>query len=158
MTDDHLPDRAGQLHPGDSLGFAVNRVARSFAAALSRRIQRFSVAPAQFGVLLLLYDRDMRTQAELATDFEVEQPTMARTLQRMERDALIQRVPDPTDRRRALVKLTETAQNLRAVLIAEATAVNTAATAGVSADDLAAFSRVLDRLAANLGHNDERHP
>lgn len=45
------------------------------------------------------------TQAELSRLVGIEQPTMAITLRRMERDGLIQRKPDPDHGRRSHVTL-----------------------------------------------------
>ncbi|HUH06610.1 MAG TPA: MarR family transcriptional regulator [Egibacteraceae bacterium] len=139
-----------RLAPAESLGFVVNRLARLFAAALQRRIAPLGVAPAQFGVLLLLYERDGQTQAELARVFEVEQPTMANTLNRMQRDGLIKRAPDPSDARRALVRLTTKARRLQQPLITEARAVNAAAVEGLSAGELEALRGAAARVTANL--------
>ena len=46
------------------------------------------------------------TQAELLDLIGIEQPTMAFTLRRMERDGIIERSPDPEHGRKSLVKLT----------------------------------------------------
>ena len=50
---------------------------------------------------------------------------MANTLTRMQRDVLIDRVPDPADGRRALVMLTPASRQLQDQLIGAARDVNT---------------------------------
>jgi len=96
-----------------SPGYMVNYMARLFAQALYRRIGPHGVTTGQFPVLLALWEREGVTQSQLAQDLAVEQPTMANTLKRMERDGLIERVPDPGDRRQARVHLTAQGQALR---------------------------------------------
>ena len=49
------------------------------------------------------------TQTALASLAAIEQPTMAATLTRMERDSLIHRRPDPQDGRSSLISLTPVA-------------------------------------------------
>ncbi len=49
------------------------------------------------------------TQAEPARIAQVEQPCIAQLLGRMERDGLVERVPDPPDGRSRLISLTERA-------------------------------------------------
>jgi MarR family transcriptional regulator, transcriptional regulator for hemolysin len=49
------------------------------------------------------------SQKELVREARIEQPSMAGMLARMERDGLIVRTSDPSDRRRALIALTPTA-------------------------------------------------
>jgi DNA-binding MarR family transcriptional regulator len=108
------------------------------------------VLPGQFPVLLALYDRDGSTQAELARELAVEQPTMASTLARMERDGLVERRADPDDRRRARVQLTERSRRLQTPLIDVARGVNRRAVRGLSAEQREALYQAVDRAAANL--------
>ena len=90
------------------------------------------------------------TQSELSRRVRIEQPTMAVTLKRMERDGLVERVPDPSDRRQALVLLTERARRLEGDLTDAAQAINAEAVDGLSAAEIRAFMRTLDRLIGNL--------
>lgn len=93
-----------------SAGYMTNWAARLFARELERQLAPSGIAPAYMPVLFALADGGRMTQKELARRAAVEQPTMAATLNRMERDALIIRTPDPLDRRSALVELTLTAR------------------------------------------------
>jgi DNA-binding MarR family transcriptional regulator len=102
------------------------------------------VVPGQFAQLLALYQTDGLTQAELCTRVQIEQPTMANTLARMERDGLITRTPDPADQRRALVRLTEHARRLEPDLLAAARAVNDLATQGLTDEEITTFQAARD--------------
>ena len=133
-----------------SLGYQVNHLARLLALALRRRIEALGVVPGQFAQLLALYEQDGLTQSELSRRVRIEQPTMAVTLRRMERDGLVERVPDPSDGRRALVMLTAHARRLEPDLTAAAREVNAVALDGLSTSDIDGFMRTLDRLIANL--------
>ncbi|HKE71572.1 MAG TPA: MarR family transcriptional regulator [Nocardioidaceae bacterium] len=134
----------------ESLGYQVNHLARLLAQALRRRIEELGVVPGQFAQLLALYEQDGLTQSELSRRVRIEQPTMAVTLKRMERDGLVERVPDPSDRRQALVLLTERARRLEGDLTDAAQAINAEAVDGLSAAEISAFMRTLDRLIGNL--------
>ena len=89
-----------------SIGYLSNWAARLFTRAIERRLAPAGIATAYLPVLLALADGTAMTQKALAQHAAVEQPTMAATLKRMERDGLVQRRPDPSDRRSALVALT----------------------------------------------------
>ena len=115
----------------ESAGFLANHMARLFAVGLARRIAPLGLAPAQFVVLLELWDEDGLTQRDLVARLDVEQATMANTLTRMERDGLISRRPDPADGRARIVELTKSAKDLRDAAIAAATAQNEAALSGL---------------------------
>lgn len=143
MSDAALPRRI-------SLGYQVNHLARLLAKALRDRIAPLGVVPGRFAQLLALYEQDGLTQAELCERVQIEQPTMANTLARMQRDGLIERVPDPADRRRSLVLLTERARQLEDDLVAAARAVNATATEGLDEGEVTAFMATLAALIDNL--------
>jgi DNA-binding MarR family transcriptional regulator len=145
--------RAETFRREESPGYMTNLAARSLEQALHRRIAPYGVVPGQFAQLLALYERDGQTQAELCEEVRIEQPTMARTLARMERDGLIERRPDPTDRRRVLIFLTERAWQLRAGLYAAAEEVNALATRG---QDRQALLQALAAIVTNLQDNEPR--
>jgi DNA-binding MarR family transcriptional regulator len=133
-----------------SLGYQVNHLARLFERALRLRIAGYKVVPGQFPQLLALYDEDGLTQKQLCDQVKVEQPTMANTLNRMERDGLIHRVRDERDGRQARVMLTERAKNLSEPLLACATEVNDQAIRDLSREELEQLLRLIGRLVENL--------
>ena len=94
----------------DSLGYQIGLLSRLFDRRLQEVLREQGVAPGQFAPLVMLFEQDGLTQAELCRRINVEQPTMANTLERMERDGLIKRKVDDADRRRALVFLTQKAK------------------------------------------------
>jgi DNA-binding MarR family transcriptional regulator len=141
---------ASSLPREASLGYQVNHLGRLLAQALRERIEPLGVVPGQFAQLLALYEQDGPTQAELCQRVRIEQPTMANTLNRMERDALIQRRPDPADRRRSRIMLTPRARELQPALTAAARGANTAALRGLSAGEVEAFMATLARIIDNL--------
>lgn len=108
----------------DSLGYHVNRAARLMRQALGQRLAEHGVAIGQWAVLLFLYERDGRTQAQLSQVVAVEPPTMVRTIDRMVRDGLVERRPDPRDARAVRIVLTDRARALRPALMAAANDVN----------------------------------
>ena len=134
----------------ESLGYQVNHVARLFAQALAARIAPHGVVPGQFAQLLALYEEDDLTQRELCDRVRIEQATMANTLQRMQRDGLVDCLPDPADGRRMRVKLTERARALEPDLVSAARGVNAAATHGLSDQEVADFMRITAALIRNL--------
>lgn len=119
------------LRKETSLGYRANLLARMLERALRDQIARYGVVPGQFPALLALYEEDGQTQAQLGERVQIEQPTIAKTLQRMERDGLVERVPDPADGRRARIHLTPRARELQAALTTAAREVNAQALKGL---------------------------
>ena len=140
-----------ELRRQDSLGYQVNLLARLFERALREQIAPQGVVPGQFPALLCLYEEDGLTQAELGARVQIEQPTIAKTLQRMERDGLVRRTPDPDDRRRARIHLTPKARALEPALAAAARGINARAVDGLTRDEAEQLMGIVARVIGNLG-------
>src|SRR5947208_1386766 len=108
----------------DSLGYLVNRAARSLAHQLAEELRPAGVGIGQWAVLMFLWARDGMSQAELSRVFAIDAAKMVRTIDRMVRDGLVTRVPDPDDGRVTRIRLTERGRSLRDELVPKATAVN----------------------------------
>lgn len=146
------PAKPGQTRPARaaSLATLVTLTSRLFARALHARLVPHGVAPGQLAVLQRLWEGDGLTQAELARAVRVEQPTMARTLDRMARDGLIERVASKEDRRAFNVRLTARGRQLRRSVEAEAAALNRLAAASLSKRDRQTLARLLHGVAGRL--------
>jgi DNA-binding MarR family transcriptional regulator len=89
-------------------------------------------------------------QRALTEAASIEQPTMAATLARMERDGLVTKRQDPNDRRISLYSLTAKGMDLTEQVRAAGHAVNAAAMDGLSDDEQAAYLALLGKVVANL--------
>jgi DNA-binding MarR family transcriptional regulator len=89
-----------------SAGYLTNWCARLFARELERQLAPHGLMPAYMPVLFALADEGSMTPKRLAERAAVEQPTMTATLNRMMRDGLIAREPNPEDGRSTLIALT----------------------------------------------------
>ena len=134
----------------DSLGYQIGLLGRLYDRRLQEMLKDFGVAPGQFAPLVMLFEQDGLTQAELCRRINVEQPTMANTLQRMERDGLIRRKNDPADKRRSLVHLSPRAREMQAKVMESARAVSNQTVKGLSAGDQDDMFRLIARMVDNL--------
>jgi DNA-binding MarR family transcriptional regulator len=89
-----------------SAGYVINWAARLLTAAMDRQLRPMGLSSGQLPIFFALGNGEAQRQAELAAAAGLQQPTMAATLNRMERDGLIERRPDPADGRSMLVSLT----------------------------------------------------
>lgn len=80
----------------------------------------------------------------------MEQPTMANTVRRMERDGLVVREPHPTDGRKQLIRLTDRARELEDALTQAARRVNARACRDLTEDGAAALVDALRTVRASL--------
>lgn len=134
----------------ESLGYLVNRLARSLTRALSTRLAPHGVSVAQWAVLIFLWADDGPTQRALSRHVAIDEATMARTLDRMERDGLVRRSRNPRDRRQINVHLTDQARGLCDALVPAAAVVNEMATAQLTEAEREQVSDLLRRMIASL--------
>jgi DNA-binding MarR family transcriptional regulator len=80
---------------------------RGVLGQLIRRLRSENRLPLTQGAVLSRLDREgPRSVSELAVCERVRPQSMAQTVGDLERDGLVLRTPDPTDRRRAVVEMT----------------------------------------------------
>jgi DNA-binding MarR family transcriptional regulator len=146
--DDKTPRYSFPLE--ESTGYLLRKTHRSFARAVQKEVSPRGVTMGMWYFLRILWEEDGLTQRELSQRIEMMEPTTATALRNMEERNLVRRVRNPTDKRKVNIFLTAEGQALREVLLPYARAVNEAALAGVSPEDIACFRRVLTKMRANL--------
>ena len=134
----------------DALGYQIGLLSRLFDRTLESQMTAYKVLPGQFPALVMLYQQDGLTQADLCKRINVEQPTMANTLNRMERDGLIRREADASDKRRARIYLTDRALAFKDNLMETARQVPTQALAGLSGPEQDMVFHLIGKMIENL--------
>jgi len=131
-------------------GHLINRIARVSSRWADERFQTLGFAVAQMPVLIALSNGNAMTQKELAERAEIEQPTMAQLLARMERDGLIRRSANPEDKRSALISLTPTTLKKLPAARAMLLEGHKLATSDFTEREIATFKRLLFRFLENV--------
>ncbi|WP_036438473.1 MarR family winged helix-turn-helix transcriptional regulator [Mycobacterium sp. URHB0044] len=88
---------------------AVARLHRQHAGAL---LHGLGLSAGQELLLMLLWDKEPRTQAELTREMSIEAPTTSKMISRLERAGVIVRNRSEADRRTVLVTLTDAGRAL----------------------------------------------
>lgn len=133
-----------------SIGYLTNLAARLLVKALSRELDAIGLSIGYMPVFVALGDEAAMTQKDLAKKAMVEQPTMAATLSRMERDGLIARLPNPKDMRSALVSLTPAAKAKMTDLGRAVESVSKLASKGLTKAEQAQYFVLIDKVVASL--------
>lgn len=134
----------------EDTGYSVTRTARAFMRVAERRLRPLRIGVAQVPVLVALEREQSLTQAEIAERTQVEQPTAAALLQRMARAGLIERSPDPQDRRATRISLSPHAKKVLPQALELLGQADVEARAGLTAEEAATLQDLLDRVLANL--------
>lgn len=133
-----------------SAGHMTSRAARLFSRIADRKLKLIGMASGQLPVYYDLANGAQLTQKALTEAAAVEQPTMAATLSRMERDGLLNRTPDLKDKRSSLFSLSPAALQHAALVRQIIDDGNNAALAGFSEAEQASLLDMLNRIVANL--------
>ena len=134
----------------DCLGFITNIASKRLSEEFNRRLESYGVTRVNWIAIYYIGENDGISQRELAKKMDVNESSIARLLDRMEKEELTVRTKDPHDRRTARVSLTEKGEKLRISLIPLAEEFQNDVTRGLSADELETFKKVLDKMVENL--------
>lgn len=141
---------------GESVGYLMNYAARAIARSHAERLASYGAHLGQWSVLMFLWSRDGQTQTELSRGVVIENSTMVRTLDRMERDGLVRRVRSDKDRRRINIFLTDKGWDLQDVLIPCAIATNEEAAKDFTEEEEAQLKGLLVRMISSLESGSRR--
>lgn len=140
-------------HDPDVLA-AIGATVRAMRARLDRSLQDAGLRLGQYQLLRLLWEQDGRTPRELAEGLAVEMPTVTRTVQRLLRDGFVRREAHPDDARSVRIYLTargrESRERVSRILAAE----TDRALLGFSTADRQSLTALMERIAANVRHED----
>ena len=134
----------------------IGHVHRAFQRVADQLLRDQGFALGQLPVLMALKDGRPRSQAELARLANVEQPSMAQLLNRMERDGLVERLPDPEDGRSRLISLTAACRERLPKAKGVMQLLGGEALEGFSAEEEQGLAGLLARLADNVDAMVER--
>jgi MarR family transcriptional regulator for hemolysin len=137
--------------PNDMVGFWINLASRSILRVLDARLRPLGFAMSHLPVLRALAEGGALSQKDLARIARVEQPTMAEMLARMERDGLVEREPNPDDKRGSLTSLTRSARMRFPRATETLVAAEREAMAGFSDREKTLLLELLQRVVKNVG-------
>ena len=123
--------------------FTISDVGRLLRTYADQKARRFGQTRAQWAVLLRLERREGLKQSDLAEDLDIQPITLTRLVDRLCDNGLIERRPDPNDRRAKRLYLTPAARPLLDRISAQVEEVAETVLAGV---DPAAVTVLLTQL------------
>jgi len=133
-----------------NFGFLLKELSRRYVQRFEVRARELSLNLAQCKVLVRLEKNEGVSQARLAELAEVDAMTMVRILDRMEADELLERRPDPADRRARCLYLTPKAKPLLDQIWSLSEATRAEVFTGIGKNERDVFMTVLERIHDNL--------
>lgn len=134
----------------DCIGFITNKGAKKLAEEFSRRLQEHDVTRAQWIALFYIGKGEGIFQKELSDYMNIKESSMVRLMDRMEKEDLVVRKKEVSDRRITRLVITEKGKILREKLIPLGQSFNVDATKDISEEELKTFKDVLARMIKNV--------
>jgi DNA-binding MarR family transcriptional regulator len=138
------------LDPETSVGFLLHDVSRLMRAWFDERAQALGLTRAQWRVLVHLGPRQGINQTSLAEILELDNVTLSRHIDRLERAGWLERRPDPEDRRAWRLYLSEASRPTLKKMETLAAETQAAALADLSSDQRALFVETLVKIKKNI--------
>jgi MarR family transcriptional regulator, transcriptional regulator for hemolysin len=133
-----------------TLGFLLHEVARLLRRRFEQNTHNSGLTRSQWQVLAYLANNEGINQSGLADLLEIEPITLGRLIDKLEKRGLIERHPDPSDRRAWLLHLTPAARPKLTQLRELGNVTRAEALAGVAESDTERLLSTLQALKTNL--------
>jgi MarR family transcriptional regulator, transcriptional regulator for hemolysin len=135
----------------NSIGFIVNRTAKAFVKALDSELHdQVGITVGQWKVIVMLVKNNGLTQKEIADKLGLESPTLIPIIDKMEKEELVIRKVDPSDRRNNRIYRTDKADALWERMVQCASKVRQVSVKEISDTDLNIMRAALDKIWYNL--------
>jgi len=133
-----------------SVGYWATITSIAFCRALNQELAPLGITQRQSQVLACLIQKGELSQCELACRLDVEAPTLAGIISRMEAAGWVKRSSCPKDRRKKLVKIDAAAEPVWKQIAACARKIRSAATTGLTIQETEMLRSLLRRVHDNL--------
>jgi len=124
--------------------------ARTIRLAYERRLAPLELNLSQASLLAFVHETGPLTQAQLAEALGLGRPATGSLIDSLERRGLVERQPDPRDRRAWRVAVTPAGQALVGPVVEVDRALRRELRSGIAREERQQLARVLLRLQANL--------
>lgn len=135
----------------ESVGFIVNKTAKAFVKALDSELrEKVGVTAGQWKVMVMLVDEDGLAQKEIAERLGLEGPTLIPIIDKMEKDDLVVRKVDTSDRRNNRIYRTERANKLWDGMVKSALKIREISLKDIPQEKIDIAKSVLENIYQNL--------
>jgi len=135
----------------NSMGFVVNMTAKAFQKSFDIELRKNAgVSLSQWRVVGALVIQPGLTQKEIADKVGIEGATLVPIIDKMEKEGLLKRKPDSSDRRVNRIYLTQKADSLWESMVECALKIRKSSTKNISENDIQTTLETLRKISQNL--------
>lgn len=132
------------------VAFITNKAAKKMADAFNERLKPLGITRVQWIALYYLGKCKGINQKELAEKMNIKSSTVARLIDRMEKDDLVMRLDDPKDRRATKLVITKKGEKLRERFLPEGEKMSEIFAKGLTDEEIDIFLRVINKMVENI--------
>ena len=137
------------VRENDSIA-AVNEASYLFGDFVCRELDRIGMRYSYRHIMKPLMDNESLTQLELVNITNLKAPTISITLRNMERDGIVRREKNDSDRRETHVFITDKGKKMYAKVLSALDKAEKTMLKGLSEKELKAMCATLEKMSANL--------
>lgn len=147
----HITAAGSHAENGTDLISALSEVSKLVYDTFKKTAFEHNGRPKSFKLILhALYKKDNVTQLDIVKSTGLKPPTVSIALQKMEKEQLVTRTPDPIDLRAVRVKITDKCRMMFSSSIKSAYEAEESILQGISEDEIKTFLSVLSKMKENL--------
>jgi len=132
------------------VGYIADNSSKIICDAFSEKVKKLGVTRVQWIALYYLGKEEFISQKELAERMNVKESSVARLLDRMERDGLVERLRSEDDKRVTNLVLTEKGRQHRTELLPEGERFEKLLHKNISDEEMQIFTKVLSKMVNNI--------
>ncbi len=132
------------------VGFITNKAGKKLAEAFNERLLKVGITRVQWIALYYLGEYDELNQKELGDLMDIKQSSVARLIDRMEKEGYVTRQKHISDRRITKLILTDKGKKYREDLLPEGEKMAQVFTEGISDEEISTFLKVIDKMLSNI--------
>ncbi len=147
-----MPHQDEEIHPEAAVapGYLANHAAKVFNRLVDNALRPHGLSMALIGPVLLLSWKGPMRQRDIVRSSAIKQPAMVALLDKLDAMELIFRTPSESDRRAAMVHLTEKGSEAAAIGRSALIETNRQGLEGFSEDEANLMITLFQRLIANF--------
>lgn len=142
----------------DNWGYLLSDCSRRLRRLFDERMRSLGMTGPQARLLVILETREGASQSYYANELDVEPITLCRMVDRMEEADLIERRPDPADRRARLVFRTRRAKQIETQIKAEIETLLDEVAQDLDSAERRTLGGLLSRISDGVARLDQRQP
>lgn len=132
------------------IAFLTNKTSKMMADAFNERLIPLGITRVQWIAMYYLLKYDGITQKDLGEKMDIKESTVARLIDRMEKDGLVNRTKESHDKRVTNLHLTESGKKFFESVMFEGEKMNRIFSKDITYEELEIFNKVLQKFNNNI--------